>query len=96
VLVDEPDRQLLEVDSAGVLAVTSGLFFPGWSVSVDGRDARPLRVDLALRGVVVPSGVHRVEWRYRPTWLAGAVAATALAALVALAVPVALSRVAAR
>ncbi len=69
VLLDEPDHHLLEVESAGALVVTSGLFFPGWGVRVDDREARPLRVDLALRGVVVPPGVHRVEWRYRPTWI---------------------------
>ena len=38
---------------------------PGWSVTVDGRAARALRVDDVMRGVVVPAGAHAVEWRYR-------------------------------
>lgn len=92
VLLDEPDRHLLEVESAGALVVTSGLFFPGWGVRVDDREARPLRVDLALRGVVVPPGVHRVEWRYRPPWIGAATAATLLAGITALAMPFALGR----
>ncbi len=38
---------------------------PGWSVTVDGRAARALRVDDVMRGVVVPAGAHAIEWRYR-------------------------------
>ena len=75
----EPDRQRLAVRSPGGLVVTSGLLFPGWSVTLDGEPAEPVEVDVALRGVVVPPGEHEVEWRYRPTWLVGAWAGTALA-----------------
>ena len=46
---------------------------------VDSQPARPLEVDLALRGVVVPAGRHRVDWSYRPVWLSAAYASTVLA-----------------
>lgn len=69
VLDDNPDRQLLEVEGGGGLLVTSAQLFPGWTVTVDGKPAQAVRANLALRGVVVPPGRHRVEWTYLPTWL---------------------------
>jgi hypothetical protein len=79
VLRDVPDHQQLRVQTPGGLIVSSGLLFPGWSVRVDDLPAEPVEVDLALRAVRVPPGEHRVEWRYRPTWLGAAFAGTGLA-----------------
>ena len=42
---------------------------PGWEVQVDGKMADVVEVDGIFLGVVVPSGQHDIEWRYRPTWL---------------------------
>ncbi|HMA47042.1 MAG TPA: YfhO family protein [Frankiaceae bacterium] len=39
-------------------------WYPQWRVSVDGKPARPLPVDHAFRGVVVPAGAHRVRFSY--------------------------------
>jgi hypothetical protein len=53
--------------------VLADQFAAGWSVSVDGRAARPRRYDSVLRGVAVPAGRHRIVWRYRtPGLTAGA------------------------
>ncbi len=41
-------------------------YYPGWEAFIDGRKTKIYRVDFALRGVVVPSGVHRVEFVYIP------------------------------
>jgi hypothetical protein len=85
----EPERVVARTraDTASVL-VLSDAWFPGWSVTVDGRDAAMLRVDHALRGVALPAGEHTVEFRFRPRALvAGAlVTAASLLLLVALAV----------
>jgi len=81
--LDRPGHQRLRVRSDGGLLVTSGLWFPGWGVRVDGRPAEPVPADLALRAVALPPGEHRVEWRYRPTWLSRAGAASALGAAAA-------------
>jgi hypothetical protein len=40
--------------------------YPGWRVRVDGRAAEVMRVNYALRGVLVPAGDHQVEFVYRP------------------------------
>ena len=41
------------------------LAFPGWRVTVDGREAKPLVADYMLRAVAVPAGRHKVVWEFR-------------------------------
>lgn len=48
------------------VAVIADAWFPGWTVSVDGVDATPVRIWGFLRGVAVPAGPHTVAWNYRP------------------------------
>jgi len=45
-------------------AVVSSSALPGWSVTVDDRDAPWLTADLIRRAVEIPAGAHRVTWRY--------------------------------
>jgi uncharacterized membrane protein YfhO len=37
----------------------------GWRATADGADVPVLRADAAFRGVRLPAGEHRVEFRYR-------------------------------
>jgi hypothetical protein len=48
------------------MVVLADLWDKGWRVSVDGQAARILVVNHAIRGVVVPPGEHRIEFRYKP------------------------------
>ena len=63
---DDPEREDLraELDRPGLVVLNDQLA-DGWSVTVDGRSAQPLRVDSVMRGVSVPAGAHTVSWRYR-------------------------------
>lgn len=70
-------------DEPGLL-ILSDSWFPGWEATVDGERVPVLRVDHALRGVVLPAGEHRVEFRYRPASFRGG-ALLSVATLVALA-----------
>jgi hypothetical protein len=56
-----PDAVAIDVDATapGIL-VTSEVYHPYWRATVDGRPAEVLQVDVALRGVPVPAGRHRV------------------------------------
>jgi hypothetical protein len=55
------------------LVVLNDDFTDGWSVQVDGRQARALHVNDVMRGVVVPAGRHTVVWSYAiPGFGAGA------------------------
>jgi hypothetical protein len=52
-----------ELAAPGVL-VMSEPHDPDWSVTVDGRPARLLVANYALRGVALPAGPHHIEARY--------------------------------
>jgi Bacterial membrane protein YfhO len=55
------------------LVVLNDAMAPGWSVQVDGHDARAVRVNDVMRGVAVGAGTHEVVWHYRvPGLRAGA------------------------
>ena len=62
------------------LVVLSDAWAPGWTVTVDGRAAVPVRVDTAIRGVVVPRGRHRIVWTYTTPGLPLGVAISAIGA----------------
>jgi hypothetical protein len=59
---------------------------PAWKVFVDGQAAGLLRCNYLMRGVYLPAGAHRVEFRFAPPlgwlYLSLAAVATALTALV--------------
>jgi hypothetical protein len=75
------------------LLVLGDTWYPGWKATVDGVEAPIRRVDYVLRGVRVPSGAHRVEFRYEPlSWRVGWIASLLALAGVALAAVVGLRR----
>jgi hypothetical protein len=75
------DREHVELradlDRDGMVVLADQLD-KGWTVTVDGRDAEPLRVDSVLRGVRVPAGEHTVSWRYRAPGLTSGLALSAV------------------
>ena len=49
------------------LAVLSEVWYPlGWEASIDGKPVDYLRVNYALRGIKVPAGDHKVEFKFQP------------------------------
>ena len=62
----KPDWQRYAVQSpAKGLLVFSEIHYPeGWVLTIDGEPAELLRVNYALRAVVVPEGSHEVEMRF--------------------------------
>src|SRR5262249_49700526 len=55
----------VETDTAALLVLTD-VFYPGWRVFIDRREAQIYPADYAFRGVVVPAGQSIVEFVYRP------------------------------
>ena len=86
VLEYRPNAVELDVRSRGSgLLVASETHYPGWQAWVDGRPAPIHLVDIALRGVVVPDGAHRIRMEFRPRILWVSLAITlATAALLAM------------
>jgi hypothetical protein len=66
---DRPDSDTMRINAdlrCRGLLVVSDTFYPGWEATVDGKPSPIYEVFGALRGVVLESGSHRVEMRYRP------------------------------
>ncbi|MBX9656795.1 YfhO family protein [bacterium] len=61
----EPDEVIIETEGSGGLLVLADAYYPGWSATIDGISTDILRTNRAMRGVIVPEGNHRIEFRYR-------------------------------
>jgi hypothetical protein len=62
-----PDRVEVEADSeAGGMLALHDVWYPGWIAEIDGIRAPILRADVLFRGVEIPSGRHRVVFRFAP------------------------------
>ncbi len=74
-LARETNRVVIDADMRckGMVIAGEG-YFPGWKATVDSAPAPVYEAYTFLRGVVVDSGRHRIEMRYRPAsvfWGAG-------------------------
>ncbi|TAH42211.1 MAG: hypothetical protein EYC69_06155 [Bacteroidetes bacterium] len=50
------------------LAVFSEIYYDkGWNVYVDGNPSTYFRVNYVLRGMRIPPGQHKIEWKFEPT-----------------------------
>ena len=58
----------IHLNQKGVLVLQTP-FDRGWHAFQDGREAQVLKADVGLLGVVLDSGEHTVELRYRPPFL---------------------------
>ncbi len=66
------------------LLVLSETYYPGWKAWVDDRPAPIYPTDIALRGVFVPAGSHRIRMEFRPAILRVALAITLATAILLL------------
>jgi hypothetical protein len=63
----EPSSIELSTQAArSSLLVLSETNYPGWKAWLDDRPAPIYSTDIALRGVIVPAGAHRVRMEFRP------------------------------
>ncbi len=67
-LISYKDQQvMLDVNApAKSFLVLSDTYYPGWKAYVDGKETKVYQANLALRGITVEAGNHRVEFRYQP------------------------------
>ncbi len=62
-----PDRvRLAAAMRCTGMVILADSYYPGWQATVDGRPAPIWEAYGAIRGVVVPTGTHQVEFRFRP------------------------------
>ncbi|HEY3444591.1 MAG TPA: YfhO family protein [Paludibaculum sp.] len=65
------------------MVILADTWFPGWQATVDGKDTPIYEAYGLVRGVVLESGAHSVEFNYRPRSVIFGALLTLLAALVA-------------
>jgi hypothetical protein len=66
------NMQYKSVSKAKQLAVFSEIYYPaGWNCYIDGKAIETLRANYILRGVVVPAGSHKIEWKFEPVSVSG-------------------------
>jgi hypothetical protein len=66
IVVDRATEVIIEARSTkGGLLVLADTYYPGWIVTVDGRERPLLRANVMQRGVAVPPGTHRVAFEFR-------------------------------
>jgi len=64
------------------------VFYPGWSVTIDGSPARLYQTNYVLRGVVVPAGEHVITFQFWPGTFCAGLAITLLCSAITLGLPV--------
>jgi Bacterial membrane protein YfhO len=63
----ESDRVEIEADLARPgLVVLADVFYPGWTLTIDGKPAPVHRVNRMMRGAGVEAGKHRLVYLFRP------------------------------
>ena len=94
VAVYDEERVVIETRVARpALLVLTDSWFPGWKATVDGAERPIHRVDYLIRGVSVPAGARRVEFRYEPgSWTAGWITSCVALLVIAAAAGVGLRR----
>lgn len=62
-----PNQLQYDVTSAqGGVVVFSEIYYPGWTVTIDGQPAELGRVNYVLRALKVPAGQHKVDMSFKP------------------------------
>ena len=70
VVAESPRRVEIQASTSQPgLLVLSDSYYPGWTATIGGTPVDVYRVNLALRGVMLPSGDHTVVFQYQPRWL---------------------------
>jgi hypothetical protein len=63
----EPQRVEIEARLASPgIVILADVYYPGWTLAIDGRPAPILRANRLMRGAAVEAGVHRLVYTYQP------------------------------
>lgn len=77
-----PERVEVEVDAAdGSLLVLNDAYYEGWTATVDGEPAQIIPANVAVRGVRLTAGTHKVVFAYRQSGLRSGLALAGLTVL---------------
>ena len=79
ILSRQPEHVVIDVNALtdGAVLVLTDAYYTGWQATLDGEPVEILPANHAVRGVMVPKGRHRVEFKYRTPGLIPAAIASA-------------------
>jgi hypothetical protein len=65
----QPNSLIYETDAdTEKLALFSEIYYPkGWTITIDGIDAKMICANYILRAILIPAGKHTVEFRFDPS-----------------------------
>ncbi len=55
--------ELRSYTSVPRLLVLTDMYYPSWKAYIGGKETKIYRVDFALRGIVIPAGTHKIEFK---------------------------------
>ena len=66
---EQPNHLTYEFSAASErLTVFSEAYYqPGWNAYIDGQSAGHFRTNYMLRGMIIPSGTHTIDFKFEPT-----------------------------
>lgn len=63
----EPEHIRIQTDStASGLLVLTDTYYPGWTAKIDGTPTQIIRTNWAMRGIIIPKGIHTILLTYAP------------------------------
>jgi hypothetical protein len=74
--------------SVASFLVLSDVFYPGWSVTIDGVPSRLYQTNFVLRGALVPAGLHTVRFEFTPRAFYAGLGVTVLASVITISLPI--------
>ena len=88
VVVESPSPQRVELTATlrrPGLVILADVYYPGWRLQIDGKDAPILRANRMMRTAGVAAGTHRLVYWYDPTsfWIGSRLSAAGLAVFLA-------------
>ncbi len=66
----EPNHLIYESNARlDQLAVFSEIYYPGWQALIDGKPVDHFRCNYVLRGLLIPAGKHKIEFKFQPEYV---------------------------
>jgi hypothetical protein len=82
---ETPEKIVVNINcESEIIFMLRDQWYPGWSATIDGKDAELIKADFLFKAVKVPAGQHKVVFEYRSTYLIAGQILTSITSIVLL------------